>query len=312
MKLQFYKLSLILFIMPASVWAQDFTIKVWTDKIPGAVLDAGYKEVSEYRNNGASLWISHVTDPELMFYLPNKEKATGTAIIICPGGGYSRLAMDHEGFHIAKWLQEMGIVGIILKYRLPSEKIMVNKSIGPLQDAQEAVRIARRRASEFNIDPDKIGVIGFSAGGHLASTISTHYNELIYPQKDNISARPDFSILIYPVISMKDGITHNGSRNNLIGNNPGNVLIEKYSNETRVTPDTPPTFLVHSSDDVVVPPENSLLYYQALIKNKVSAEMHIFQTGGHGYGLEGKGTHENWPESCKRWLKEHGYIEKGL
>jgi acetyl esterase/lipase len=186
---------------------------------------------------------------------------------------------------------------------------MIDKSIGPLQDAQEAIRIIRRNAVSWKINPDKIGVIGFSAGGHLASTLSTHYAEKVYDVKDNTSARPDFSLLIYPVVSFDTAITHRGSRNNLIGLKPGEEQVRRFSNELQITASTPPAFLVHSADDKAVPVMNSIGYFKGLQKNNIPAELHIFQKGGHGYGLSPNGgTESSWPDLCIKWLKAMGLI----
>lgn len=287
--------------------AQYTLLKLWPDKIPGAVINADYTEIATL-NEGLESRFSKVTDPALYVYLPPSDKATGTAVLICPGGGYSVLAFDHEGHQVARWLNENGIAGIILKYRLPSDLIMEDKSTGPLRDAQEAMRTIRRNAEKWNIDPHKIGVIGFSAGGHFASTLSTHYSQKVYDAKDNISARPDFSILIYPVITMDTSFTHMGSRVNLIGKNPSQESIRLFSNELQITTDTPPAFLVHSADDKSVPVLNSISYYQGLIKYGIPSELHVFQRGGHGYGLApGQATQSSWPELCLKWLKASGF-----
>ena len=187
---------------------------------------------------------------------------------------------------------------------------MKDKTVGPLQDAQEAIRTLRRRADEWNLDVTKIGVIGFSAGGHLAATVSTHYNDKVYESKDNSSARPDFSILIYPVISMEDAITHKGSKENLLGKNVSAEMVEKYSNEKQVDANTPKTFLAHATDDKAVPVENSINYYLALKNQKVPVEMHIYENGGHGFGLGVQGTNKNWPAACEKWLVSNGFIPK--
>jgi len=294
-------------VLAFNVFSQNPVLKVWPGGVPGSIKNDTYAEKATEANGIPSRY-EKVTDPSLTVFLPTAEKATGTAVIIFPGGGYGVLAFDHEGYAIARWLNENGIAGIILKYRLPSDLIMKDKSVGPLQDAQEAIRIIRRNREHWKIDPRKIGVIGFSAGGHLASTISTHYAERVYDVKDTISARPDFSLLIYPVISFDAAFTHMGSRKNLIGDNPAKESIDHFSNELQITAKTPPAFLVHSSDDKTVPVKNSLVYYEALVKNNVTAEMHIFQKGGHGYGLSvNRGTQSSWPELCIKWLKENGF-----
>ncbi len=181
-------------------FAQTLTLKLWPDGIPGSKTDPSYVEKIT-TTDGRITRCEKVVTPDLTVFLPAPEKANGTAVLICPGGGYGVLAFDHEGNAIAKWLNDNGIAGIILKYRLPSDQIMIDKSIGPLQDAQEAMRVIRRNAVSWKINPDRVGVIGFSAGGHLASTLSTHYAEKVYDVKDNTSARPNFSLLIYPVVS---------------------------------------------------------------------------------------------------------------
>ena len=219
------------------------------------------------------------------------------------------LAIKHEGSQVAEWLNKRGITALVLKYRLPDTSIMTNKTIGPLQDAQKAIRIVRRNATEWNIDPHKIGVMGFSAGGHLASTLSTHYNEKVYNSTDTTSARPDFSILIYPVISMDKTITHMGSRINLLGRNPNPELVKLYSNELQVNKFTPPAFLVQSMDDNVVPVQNSIVYALALKKHNIPCELHLYEKGGHGYGLgRTNDTESSWPEACEKWLKMHNLI----
>jgi acetyl esterase/lipase len=287
--------------------AQNVVLKVWPAGIPGSMKNENYTEKSTVVNEVISRY-EKVTDPTITVFLPSNEKITGTAVLICPGGGYGVLAFDHEGFAIARWLNENGIAGIILKYRLPSDLIMKDKSVGPLQDAQEAMRIIRRNAAEWKINPQKVGVIGFSAGGHLASTLSTHFSEKVYQVIDTISARPDFSLLIYPVISFDSSFTHMGSRKNLIGNTPSDEVIRHFSNELMITKITPPAFLVHSGDDKVVPVKNSIVYFEALIKNNIRTELHVFEKGGHGYGLSaGKGTQSAWPDLCIKWLKSNGF-----
>jgi len=240
--------------------------------------------------------ISKVQVPQLEVYLPNKRGASGQAVIICPGGGYARLAYDWEGTDIAKLFNAHGIAAFVLKYRLPDSLSSTSPDQVPLMDAKQAISIVRARALVWNINPNKIGIMGFSAGGHLAATLSTHFDQ---------STRPNFSILIYPVISMEKSIAHMGSRTNLIGAKPTDAMVKLYSNELQITPNTPPTFILHATDDNAVPVENSLTYYQALKKNGVPAEMHIYPTGGHGFALAlGKGSLEKWPTLLFDWMKE--------
>jgi acetyl esterase/lipase len=249
--------------------------------------------------------------PSLTIYLPSEENATGTAMVICPGGGYDHLSMDREGHQIAKRLNSMGIVGFILKYR--------HRGVGyghpaPLQDAQRAIRIVRSRAKEWGVDPKRIGIIGFSAGGHLASSAGTHFQNNYYEPSDAIdesSCRPDFMILLYPVVSLAEWCAHGRSRKNLLGDSPDEELVKNLSNEKQVTPETPPTFLVHSNQDKAVPAENSIYFYLALRKAGVPAEMHIYQHGSHGSAIEDKyGVISTWPERCEDWMRGRGLLGK--
>jgi len=254
------------------------------------------------------LIISNVSIPSLIIYRPAEVKAKATAIIICPGGGYSVLAAGHEGSDVAKVFNDWGIVAFVLKYRLPDENIMIDKTIGPLQDAQRAIQIVRQHAKQLNIDPGKIGIMGFSAGGHLASTASTHFNKTVIDNPGNTSLRPDFSVLVYPVISFADSLVHMGSRNNLIGENPSAEKIQEYSNELQVNGQTPPAFLVHASDDDGVKAANSIKYYESLIRNNVPAELRLYPAGGHGFGMNNKTTSGSWMNRLKTWLKNNQYI----
>src|SRR6185437_10927674 len=252
-------------------------------------------------------WVSMVTVPTITPFFPEKGTANGTAVVIFPGGGYGGVAIDKEGYAVARAFNKMGITGVVVKYRLPSDDIMIDKSKGPLQDAQQAVLMVRKHASEWGINPHKIGIIGFSAGGHLASTEGTHFNKLVIDDPEQISVRPDFMILIYPVITFGP-FAHVGSRENLIGKNPSAELLELYSNEKQITADTPPTFLVQAGDDHSVPVQNSLMFYDELLRNKVKAEMHIFQAGGHGFGLNNPKSKDKWMDWCKNWLDENGFL----
>ena len=242
------------------------------------------------RNDGT--FVSNVSVPTLTVYLPEKTKATGMAVVICPGGGYSGLAVDHEGVMVAKWLNNEGIAAFILKYRMPNK----HKEV-PLDDAQQAIRYVRSHASEYNVNPSKIGICGFSAGGHLASTASTHF------ATSGVSTRPDFSILFYPVVTMME-LTHGGSRNNLLGDNPSKEDIHTFSNEKQVNVNTPPAILLLSDDDKAVVPENSIGYYEALKRNGVPAAMYIFPTGGHGWGFKTDfAYYEQMTKLLSAWLK---------
>ena len=260
------------------------------------------------RTDNGILIVSNVSIPSLTIYRPSKLNKNASAVIICPGGGYSVLAAGHEGSDIANVLNEWGIVCFVLKYRLPDENIMNQKTIGPLQDAQRAIQMVRTNAGKWNIDPGKIGIMGFSAGGHLASTASTHFNTPVIENPTKVSLRPDFSLLIYPVISFTDSLTHLGSRNNLLGENPPAEKIREYSNELQVNGQTPPAFLVHASDDDVVKVGNSVQYYEALIRNKVPAELRRYPKGRHGFGMHNPTTSDNWMNRLRSWLKANHFI----
>ncbi len=240
-------------------------------------------------------------------FYPEKGTANGTAMSYFPGGGYGGLSMDKEGYRVAKAFNKFGVTAFVVKYRLPSDDIMIDKTIGPLQDAQQAVLMVRKHAAEWGIKPDKIGIIGFSAGGHLASTEGTHFDKLVIDDKDNISVRPDIMVLLYPVITFGP-LAHVGSRENLIGKTPSNDLLTLYSNEKQITANTPPTMLVHATDDDVVPVQNTLMFYEALLNSKVKAEMHIFEAGGHGFGLNNPKSKDKWIDWCKNWLDENGFL----
>jgi acetyl esterase/lipase len=266
----------------------DTPIVLWPGGAPGAV------------GNEAS------DIPTLTTYLPPKDKMTGAAIIVCPGGGYTHLA-DHEGRPVAEWLNSLGIAAFVLKYRLGPRY----HHPSPMQDAARAIRTIRARAGEWGLDPQRIGILGFSAGGHVASTAGTHFE----PGKpdatdaiERVSSRPNLMILIYPVITMKEK-THAGSKKNLLGTEPTAELVTLLSNEEQVTKETPPTFLVHTMTDTAVPVENSLLFLTALRKFGVPFEFHLYERGPHGFGLGQKDPIlATWPDRCADWLRVHGFI----
>jgi len=251
---------------------------------------------------------SKVSRPSLTVYLPEAAKASGAAVIICPGGGYSVLVIQKEGFNIAAWFRDHGIAAFVLKYRLPSNVTMRDKSIGPLQDAQQAIKLVREHAKEWHIDGDRIGIMGFSAGGHLAATAATHFGKALIANDNNTSLRPDFSLLVYPVISMTDSLGHQGSRNNLLGKDASPEQIKLYSNELQVTEQTPPAFLIHAADDKVVDVDNSISYFEALRHHKIPAEMHVYPKGDHGFVL--KIPIDDWMGLCMKWLDNNGWTTK--
>ena len=279
-------------------------ISLYGGAIPGAKpTPAEYVEETLTREDKI-VRTSKVSKPELYVY--QAAKPNSAAVIICPGGGYGILAIDKEGHDVAKKFQEIGVTAFVLKYRLPSDLIMKDKSLGPLQDALQAIYLVRKNAASFNVDPNRVGIMGFSAGGHLASTASTHFADMKIDNQENISLRPSFSILIYPVITF--GIsTHGGSVKNLLGENPTEEQKKYFSSERQVTPQTPPAFLVHANSDKSVPVQNSLRYNEALVKNNVPVEMHIYQAGGHGFGLFNKTTKDDWFERLKNWLEANKF-----
>ena len=278
-----------LLLVATSTAAEPKTERLWPAGAPGALGDAAKDK------------------PTLIIYLP--EKSSGVGIVICPGGGYGGLAMDHEGHQFGRWLNEHGIAGFICDYRHRG------KGYGhpaPLQDAQRAIRTVRSRAAEFHVDPSKVGILGFSAGGHLTSTAVTHFDAGDSSASDPImrfSSRPDFGILCYPVIAFDQPFTHRGSQRNLLGENAQPDMVASLSNERQVTDQTPPCFLWHTWEDKGVPPENSVVFYQALLAHKIPAELHLYEKGRHGLGLakDTPGT-SAWPAACISWLKARGFL----
>lgn len=274
--------------------AEPKTELLWPEGAPGATGTAGKDQ------------------PKLIIWQPEADKANGCAIVVCPGGGYAGLAMDHEGKQIGEWLTSRGITAFICDYRHRG------KGYGhpaPLDDAQRAIRTVRARAKEFNIDPTHIGILGFSAGGHLASTAATHFDAGNPDAKDEISkvsCRPDFAVLCYPVIAFDAPYTHKGSQHNLIGKDAPKELVESLSNEKQVTSNTPPTFLWHTMEDTAVPPENSIQFYLACLAHEVPAELHIYEKGPHGIGLDLAGKYpgsNQWPKQCELWLINRGMMK---
>ena len=284
------------------VSGQDYVLPLYEGTIPNSI-NTGQKEMIE--KSDITL-ISNVQNPTIAVYLPSKRFATGQAVVICPGGGYWVLAYDLEGTDIARYLNSIGVAGIVLKYRLPTYGNCIEPHKAPLMDAQRAMRLVRSNAKEWNIDSTKIGIMGFSAGGHLASTLGTHFDYGIKNSTDLVerkSCRPDFMVLMYPVITFNAAYTHAGSIEALLGKNPDKDLVNYYSNELQVKEDGPPAFIVHADNDSGVPIENSLLMYEALRKKKIPAELHILSEGEHGFGLAVNNEHvASWTNSLKLWL----------
>lgn len=290
--------------------ADPLVIPLWPEGVPPAVradAPAAKGSIGEERHDERG-GINNVSVPTLTVYGPAVDRPNGTAVIICPGGGYVNLSNAREGVQYANWLSTLGVTSFVLKYRL--------QQFGhpaPLQDVLRAIRIVRSRAAEFKIDPDRIGVMGSSAGGHLAASAGTLFDNpagKTGPALDSINARPDFLILMYPVISMDDPVAHAGSRKALLGPNPSPELLKLMSLEKQVTSSTPPTLLIHTQEDKTVPVDNSILFFQALTKAGVPAEMYLFEHGAHGMGMrDGLGTSSEWPRRVEEWLRHRGLLD---
>lgn len=298
-------------LFPITAMAQE-VLPLWpANSMPNVLTGAQSATITEKSTttNGI-LRISDVVTPTLTVYPASGQGAgiaSGSAVMICPGGGYSILAAQHEGSDIARWFAERGITAFVLKYRLPDSRLQQTPHEAPLSDAMQGMRLIRQQAARFGINSDRIGVMGFSAGGHLAATLSTQYDK---GPKADLQAKPNFSILMYPVITFGDN-AHAGSRTKLLGTLASDpALIDYYSNEKQVTASTPPAFLVHAMDDKGVPVENSIGYYLTCLKQKVPAEMHLYPTGGHGFGLRTKAGESvaNWPTALESWLKQLRYV----
>lgn len=292
-------LLIIILCLAANLMGQSVQeMPLYKGKVPNSTA-APNKENLTFRDN--ILRIAKVSVPSLTMFRP--AQPNGKAVIICPGGGYGILAFDKEGTRMAEEFTKWGVTAFVLKYRLPDDTTMADKSMAPLQDAQQAIRLVRSNAVAWGVNASQIGIMGFSAGGHLAATAATHFNlKADAGNSDTTSVRPDFAILVYPVISFDSTITHKGSRNNLLGAKASAATIALFSNELQVTKNTPPSFLVHAGDDGAVLVENSIRFYQACIKYKVPVEMHLYPKGGHGFGMSNKTTDDNWLERLKNWM----------
>lgn len=271
------------------------------DLYPGPIPNSKQSGKNETFQSGL---FRNVTKPTLEIYLPDKEKSLGTAVIIIPGGGYGVVVYQGEGMATARQLAKNGITAFVLKYRLPDDSIMQDKSIGPLQDVQQAIKYVRENSAKWRVDVAKVGIIGFSAGGHLAATAATHFQTSLIENKAAISLRPDFQVVVYPVISMQDSLTHLDSRKNLLGKNPSKEMVDHFSNELQVTTETPPAYITHAADDKTVVVDNSLAYFQRLRQHKVDVEMHIYPKGGHGFIFR----QPDWIEPLLSWMKRNGWI----
>ena len=296
--------SLILVALNQLLIAQQ-VIPLYSEKIPNSRVSANEEQVTA--NVLVDSVARKVSIPTLTIFLPSKNQNSGSAVIICPGGGYGGLLTKREGSDVARAFAKLGVTAFVLKYRLPDDRIMEDKSIGPLQDALQALKTVRQNADKWNIDLQKIGIMGYSAGGHLASSAGTHYDAQIIENPEKIDLRPDFMVLVNPVISFSDEIGHIGSRNNLLGKSASAEKIHFFSNELHVTQSSPQTFLVHTADDTVVLPENSFRFYHALRKNKVNAELHIYSEGEHGF-LK-KPVFEEWFGRVVNWMKDRNLIQ---
>jgi len=303
-----YQLLVLAFLIHCfSANGQDYTLPLYTGTIP----NSKYTGAQEKIEKKDIIIISNVQTPDIAIYLPSKRFATGQAVIICPGGGYWVLAYDLEGTDVARYFNSIGVAAIVLKYRLPTYGNCIEPHKAPLMDAQRAMRLVRANAAKWNINPAKIGIMGFSAGGHLASTLGTHFDYGDKTAADSVehqSCRPDFMILMYPVISFIDSSSHKGSHEALLGKNPAKELLNYYSNELQVRDDTPPAFFAHADNDSGVPIENTLLMYKAMRKKNISTELHILSEGGHGFGLGVNNEHVgSWTNNLKLWL---GWLNK--
>jgi acetyl esterase/lipase len=294
------KKFILIFLFASPIMAQDF-LPLYPAGIPNSKPVANKQKA----NKGADgiERISDVSVPTYRFFPAPASKNPQSCVVICPGGGYRILASSHEGYDIAAKFNEIGVSALVLYYRLPADSAQVEKKYAPLQDAQAAIALVRTNAAKWNIDPAKVGIMGFSAGGHLAATASTHFNKDYTGSLSGANLRPDFSILLYPVITMRP-FGHGGSKQSLLGKNPTEEELALFSNEEQVTAQTPKAFIVHASDDTAVPLKNSLLYAERLTANKVPVDLHVYAKGGHGFGLNNKTTSGDlWFDRLITWMK---------
>lgn len=286
---------------PFASKSQD-TVSLYSGKIPNA--RPGYFKNPPAKASAGMVYF--VNNPILEIYLPEKSTATGAAVIICPGGSYKVLTYQAEGVRTAMELSKRGIAAFVLKYRLPDDSLMIDKKTGPLQDAQQAIKIVREHAAAWGLDGKKVGIMGFSAGGHLAATAATHFKTALIENENHTDLRPAFLILVYPVISMQQELTHADSRRNLLGPTPSKETVDYFSNELQVNQETPPTYITHAGDDKLVDVDNSIVFYERLRHANVATELHIFPKGGHGFVLGQRP--EEWMPPIFKWMAKNGMI----
>jgi acetyl esterase/lipase len=295
----------VFFVIGARIgFAQD-VLPLYPERIPNSIEVPDEEQVRDPKE--PHQFLLNTSRPTLTVYLPSRGKPT-PAVLIFPGGSYRGTSIIKEGREVAVAFNKMGVAAIVVKYRTPSEKWMTNRSTGPLQDAQQAMRVVRTRAEEWNIDAARVGVVGFSAGGHLAATAAVRFDKSVNPAPRNENLRPDFLVLVYPVVSMTDELAHTLSRTNLLGDSPSPEAMRNFSVELTIPERAPPTFLVHAADDKTVKVENTLRLFEALKARGIPTELHIYPGGGHGFGLNNSTTQDRWIEHCKNWLVSQGIL----
>ena len=295
-------------LLIASATQSQEALPLYPGEIPNAIAATDGESLREKAPHDRYDFIQNISRPTIYAYPLLTAKAPRAAIVILPGGSYRGVSIVKEGFDVAKQLNEYGVAAFVVKYRTPSDAHQRDKTIAPLQDAQQALRLVRENAERWNVDPRRVGLLGFSAGGHLASTAATQYSAPVIEGATAARVRPDFVMLGYPVISFDAAITHAVSRETLLGKQPTAQQIDRYSNERHVTADTPPTFIMHAADDKSVVVANSLRFFEALNKNGVSSELIVFPNGGHGFGLVNATTPDRWIERLRDWLLSRGYL----
>ena len=294
------------FAMTAAGAAEPPAQPLYSGDIPGAIVAPDEEKLRD----AAEPWpfYLNISRPTITAYRPAKQDPKRAAVVILPGGGYRGVSILKEGYDVARAFNEMGVTAFVVKYRTPSDKHMKDKRLGPLQDAQQAIATVRRDAAKWQIDPARIGLMGFSAGGHLAASAGTMFKTPVLPEWRSADVRPDFLMLIYPVITFTDATVHWGSRQMLLGDAPSRADMQRFSTELAVSDETPPTFLVHAADDATVPVANSIRFFEALQARKIPAQLMIYPAGGHGYGLSNATTGDRWIERCRQWLQSQGWI----